>query len=243
FITIKLNHTNYLLWKTQLTPILKTYNLLDLVNSTEPCPPTTIINAKDNSPTPNPAYLSWCQRDQLVLSWINASLSESTLPLVVGKLTSTEAWNTLNQAFGSPSHTRILQLHMQLQNLKKNDSSISTYLQQAKYLADELASAGKILSPEDFNAIIFNNLGSSFHAIVAAISTRTTPVLFPELHSLLTSEEIRIQQQTTTIEIPSANMTTRNFKNQPHTRPTSSYNDSTQYHQNNNTNKNFTKSK
>ncbi|GAV57564.1 UBN2_3 domain-containing protein [Cephalotus follicularis] len=137
FITIKLNHTNYLLWKTQLTPILKTYNLLDLVNGTEPCPPTTIINAKDNSPTPNPAYLSWCQRDQLVLSWINASLSESTLPLVVGKLTSTEAWNTLNKAFGSPSHTRILQLHMQLQNLKKNDSSISTYLQQAKYLADE----------------------------------------------------------------------------------------------------------
>ncbi|GAV87102.1 UBN2_3 domain-containing protein, partial [Cephalotus follicularis] len=172
FITIKLNHTNYLLWKTQLTPILKTYNLLDLVNGTEP------------------SYLSWCQRDQLVLSWINASLSESTLPLVVGKLTSTEAWNTLNQAFGSPSHTRILQLHMQLQNLKKNDSSISTYLQQAKYLAEELVAAGKILSPEEFNAIIFNNLGSSFHAIVAAISTCTTPVLFPKLHSLLTSEEI-----------------------------------------------------
>ncbi|GAV85997.1 UBN2 domain-containing protein [Cephalotus follicularis] len=75
-------------------------------------------------------------------------LFESTLSLVVGKHTFVEAWSTLNQAFGAPSHAHILQLHMQLQNLKKNGSSISTYHEQAKYLADELAAAGKILSTE-----------------------------------------------------------------------------------------------
>ncbi|GAV56873.1 UBN2 domain-containing protein, partial [Cephalotus follicularis] len=87
------------------------------------------------------------------------------------KLKSAKAWLALNQAFVSPSHTRILQLHMQLQNLKKNESTISVYLQQAKYIIDELAASGKLLSPEEFNEIIFNNLGPSFHPIVAIVSS------------------------------------------------------------------------
>ncbi|GAV62598.1 UBN2 domain-containing protein, partial [Cephalotus follicularis] len=206
FITIKLSQTNYRLRKTQLTHIPKAYNFLDLVHGNEPCPPQ--ITSEDNPASLNPSYISWCQRDQLVLSWINASISE-----VIDKNTSTEAWPALTQAFGPPSHTRILQLHMQLQNLKKNSSSISTYLQQAKYMMDELAATGKILSPEEFNAIVFNNLGPSFHAIVAALSTRSTPVLFHELHNLLTSEEIRLQVTNPTIDLPSANMS---FRNQRH---------------------------
>ncbi|GAV87355.1 UBN2_3 domain-containing protein, partial [Cephalotus follicularis] len=148
FIIIKLTPTNYLLWKTQLTPIHKTYNLLDLVTFNDPCPPTMLTSPTNfTESTPNLAYISWCH-------WINVSLSKSILPLVVGKNTFVEAWNSLSQAFGAPSHTRPLQLHMQLRNLKKNDSPISTYLQRAKYIFDELAVVGKIPSPEEFNAII-----------------------------------------------------------------------------------------
>ncbi|GAV73662.1 UBN2 domain-containing protein, partial [Cephalotus follicularis] len=193
FLTIKLTPINYLLLKTQLILILKTYNLLDLVTGRDPCPPTMLTSPSNSTQSiPNPSYISWCQRDQLVLSWINASLSESTLSLIIGKNTFVDALNSLNQSFGAPFNTCTLQLHMQLQNLKKNDSHVSTYLQQAKYISDELSVAGKILSHEEFNAIVFNNLGPSFHAIVSAISTRPTHVLFPELHSFLTSEEIRI---------------------------------------------------
>ncbi|GAV84357.1 UBN2_3 domain-containing protein, partial [Cephalotus follicularis] len=136
FISIKLSQTNYLLWKTQLTPILKAYNFLDLVHGDELCPPQ--LTFEDNPASLNPSYISW---------------------IVIGKNTFAESWSALTQAFGSPSHTRILQFHMQLQNLKKNDSSISTYLQQVKYIMDELTVAGKILSPEEFNVIVFNNLG------------------------------------------------------------------------------------
>ncbi|GAV69740.1 UBN2_3 domain-containing protein [Cephalotus follicularis] len=234
FITIKLSQTNYLLWKTQLTPILKAYNFLDLVHGDEPCPPQ--LTSEDNPASLNPSYTSWCQRDQLVLSWINASLSETTLPLVIGKNTSAEAWSALAQAFGSPSHTRILQLHMQLQNLKKNDSPISTYLQQEKYIMDELA-----LSPEEFNAIVFNNLGPSFHAIVAALSTRSTPVPLHELHSLLASEEIRLQATNPTIDLPTAKMSFRNQRSDPTSRnnnnthtSNASHSTSNQSQQNNN---------
>ncbi|GAV70363.1 UBN2 domain-containing protein, partial [Cephalotus follicularis] len=203
--------------------------------------PTIPSSLNSTTTIPNPNYLSWCQRDQLLLSWINASLSESILPLVIGKHTSADTWTTLNQSLGSPTHTRILQLHMQLQNLKKNNSSISTYLQKAKYITDELAAASKVLSPEEFNAIIFNNLGPFFNAIVAAISTRTTPVLLPELHSLLTSEEIRLQHNTPSIDLPYANMVTRNTKPDSHTRSyTSSTNDSSSSRpSNNNSNKNY----
>ncbi|GAV78225.1 UBN2_3 domain-containing protein, partial [Cephalotus follicularis] len=162
----------------------------------------------------NPAYLNWCQRDQLVLSWINTSLSEYVLPLVVVKLTSAATWPALTRAFGSPSHSRILQLHMQLQNLKKYDSPIVSYLHQAKYISDELTASGKILSPKEFN-----NLGSSFHAIVAAISTKSTLVLFPELLSPLTSEEIHFNDANTPIELPSANIVSRTTKPDGHSHP------------------------
>ncbi|GAV83228.1 UBN2 domain-containing protein, partial [Cephalotus follicularis] len=161
------------------------------------------------------------------------------LPLVVDKLSSTEAWNSLNQAFCSSSHTRVLQLCMQLQNLKKKDSSISTYISSAKYLFDELVSACKILSPEEFNAIIFNNLRSSFHAIVAAISTRSTPVLFPELHSLLNSEEIQINATTPSIDLPFASMVQRNSKQNfsPSSSQNRPQNDDNNRPQNNNNNR------
>ncbi|GAV71895.1 UBN2 domain-containing protein, partial [Cephalotus follicularis] len=104
--------------------------------------------------------------------------------------------------------------------LKENESSISTYLQQAKYIANELAAAGKCLSYEEFNVIIFNSLGPSFHHIIIAISIRETPVLFPELHNLLISEEIPINSLTPNIDLPSANTTHRQFKTEPHNRST-----------------------
>ncbi|KAH7841478.1 hypothetical protein Vadar_030359 [Vaccinium darrowii] len=57
------------------------------------------------------------------MSLLIASLSEETLPLIVGLTTSRDIWNTIEAALASASHTRILQLHMQLQNMKQGLSS------------------------------------------------------------------------------------------------------------------------
>ncbi|KAK2984661.1 hypothetical protein RJ640_006644 [Escallonia rubra] len=142
FTTIKLTTSNYLLWQTQLMPILRSNNLLGLVDGTEPCPPPEIIIDGSNVKTPNPAYKQWLDRDQYVLSWINISLSEAVLPVVVGHNTAASAWAALSQAFGAASDTHVLQLLMQFHNTKRDDKSVATYLQEMKYLAERLWSKG-----------------------------------------------------------------------------------------------------
>ena len=46
----------------------------------------------------------------------------------------------------------IIKLHSSFQDLHQGDDSVSTYLQRAKVLFDELATAGRPLSLEDFRA-------------------------------------------------------------------------------------------
>ncbi|KAH0765342.1 hypothetical protein KY285_001213 [Solanum tuberosum] len=56
----------------------------------------------------------------LIMSLIISSHSEETIPIMIGLSTSKVVWNALAVAFFSPSNTRILNLHMQLQNLKRD---------------------------------------------------------------------------------------------------------------------------
>nr|XP_010943364.1 uncharacterized protein LOC105061103 [Elaeis guineensis] len=141
----------------------------------------------------DPTQAEWAHRDQQLMSLLITSLSKDVLLQVVGLTSSRDVWESLVIAFGSFSHTRILQL--QLQNLRKGDTPISSFLRQAKFFTDELAAAGQPVSIANFNAIIFNNLSADFNEMVTALSIRANPIPFPELHSLLLSHEIQLSTQ------------------------------------------------
>lgn len=66
-----------------------------------------------------------------------------------------EVWSALANGFASISHNKNFQLNIELQELKKNDLSVSQYLQCAKSLVDELASVGHTMTPAEFNAIMY----------------------------------------------------------------------------------------
>ncbi|KAK3006420.1 hypothetical protein RJ639_016686, partial [Escallonia herrerae] len=86
------------------------------------------------------------------------------------------------------SQNRQLQLYIELQELKKNDLSISEYLHKANSLSDELSAAGKPISHAEFNAIIYRNIGSDYHSIITALNLGQEPVSFYELHEVSISE-------------------------------------------------------
>lgn len=73
-LTIKLTPTNYLLWQTQLFPILKGYDLAHHIDGYISPPPALLDDDQ-----PNPTYNTWFWKDQLVLSWIVNSLSLNIL--------------------------------------------------------------------------------------------------------------------------------------------------------------------
>ena len=91
-VSLKLTRDNFLLWHTQILPVLAAYDVMD--NIEQDPPDMSILNQEGQSIT-NPAYKVWFKTDKVVLAIINSSLTESTMPIVVGKETAKDAWNAI----------------------------------------------------------------------------------------------------------------------------------------------------
>ncbi|KAA8525161.1 hypothetical protein F0562_006975 [Nyssa sinensis] len=95
-VTIKLSSENYLLWKAQIMPYLRGQRLFGYVDGSCLQPSQHIPNPEaDKSPTAprlllNPEFSHWFDQDQIVLSILMSSLSESILAKVIGVTTSRE---------------------------------------------------------------------------------------------------------------------------------------------------------
>ncbi|KAK3043686.1 hypothetical protein RJ639_000102 [Escallonia herrerae] len=159
-------------------------NLHGHIDGASSPPPKTVVSPTvENLLIPNPEYEARFKKDQLLLSWLFPSLTEEIFPYIIGLSTSQEVWTALAHSFGSVSQNSQLQLYIELQELKKNNLSISEYLHNAKSLSDELSVAGKPVSPAEFNAIIYRNIGSDYHSIITAFNLCQEPVSFYELHA------------------------------------------------------------
>jgi hypothetical protein len=97
FISLKLDSSNYLMWQSQVLPVLRSNDLLGIVDETEPSPPRFLTNEQGESIV-NPEYTLWNKKDQLILSWINATLSEAVLATVYGLNTSRQVWSAWQAA-------------------------------------------------------------------------------------------------------------------------------------------------
>lgn len=80
----------------------------------------------------NPLYHNWVRLDQIVLSWIVASVSESVLPQIVGVETSHAAWAKMILAHVTASKSKNFELKNQLYTLCRGSNSIDMHIQKAK---------------------------------------------------------------------------------------------------------------
>ncbi|KAF6154930.1 hypothetical protein GIB67_018367 [Kingdonia uniflora] len=111
-ISIKLDLTNFLIWQSQFLPILRLHDLNGIVNGTSTPPPVILTTGTGTNLTtnPNPAFVKWHKLNQLTLSWINSSLSDTVLGETIGITTSNTAWSTLERPYAYLSQARIMQL-------------------------------------------------------------------------------------------------------------------------------------
>ncbi|KAI3992836.1 hypothetical protein MKX01_009642 [Papaver californicum] len=86
-VSIKFDKSNYLFWKSHMLPL---FHCQDLFQITE-----------------NPSYVQWRKFDQLLLSWINATLTKPILAQIVGLNTTREVWNSLGSSFASNNAARV----------------------------------------------------------------------------------------------------------------------------------------
>lgn len=120
-INIKLGHENYLLWKAQMMPYLRSQQLLGFVDGSISAPEKIITMSTESgtAQVPNPAYQTWLQQDQAILSAILSSLTPEVLSQVLLLNTSHEVWIALECRFASQSKARIMNVRRQLVTIQK----------------------------------------------------------------------------------------------------------------------------
>jgi gag-polypeptide of LTR copia-type len=190
-IHTSLHQENFLLWKSQVFPVLRGHGLLGFLDDTKPAPPTNLTNAQGIFQT-NPAYEPWVQQDQLILAWIFSSISPSILNQVVRCETSAQVWSTLNQFYSSQSIAKTLDLKLQLQTTKKGGNSCSQYIQHIQNLTNHLRNIGAEVSDQDLLVYIAQGLGSDFDPFVTAIFVRFSLPSMTEFSSMLLTHEARV---------------------------------------------------
>ena len=112
--------------------------------------------------------------------------------MVVGQNSAQAVWKTLEQRFTSTSRANVLNLKIELHNLKKGGESISSYLQKVKNTRDKLVAVGILIDNEELLHIILKGLPREYGPFCSAIRTRNEPVSFEEIMVLLQTEELSL---------------------------------------------------
>ncbi|CAL5402425.1 unnamed protein product [Camellia sinensis] len=175
FVTVKLDVSNFIVWKNQLFNILRATGLLGYVNGSL-VPPSEMITDKEGVSVLNPEFAHWHTVDAHLLSF----------------------WYNLEKRFTSLSRSHIHQLKNKLHNITKTSSSMEEYLAQIKDIADQLALAGSAVDDEDLVLLTLNGLPTEYGAFNTTIRAKTDPISMDVLSSLLCSEAIHIESTSKT---------------------------------------------
>ena len=169
-VPTKLNCQNYITWRSLFIPVLKRFKLLRLITGTDLCPPHFVYDLS-GSRVNNLDFDLWCERDQILMIWINSTLSKDLLPLTVGMDDSRSLWQSLERRFAGASRTHVHSLRSKIQTIQKGDSSMSDYLNSLKEISDKLAAAGDPISKSDLVAYTLYGLPDAYESFIDSIET------------------------------------------------------------------------
>lgn len=134
------------------------------------------------------------------MTLIFATLSPSALLCIIGCKSSKEMWMNLGEQFSSVTRTSIVQLKIDLQNIKKGQESVGAYLHRIKESKDQLDAAGVTIFYEDIVIVALRGLPNEYNTIKAVIHGRENLVSLKELRYQLKTEETTLDE--TTKQIP-----------------------------------------
>ena len=196
-LPVKLDRTNYILWRSQIDNVIFANGFEDFIDGTSVCPEKELRPGEIN-----PAFVAWRRQDRTILSWIYSSLTPGIMAQIIGHNSSHSAWNALEKIFSSCSRARIMQLRLEFQSTKKGSMSMIDYIMKVKGAADSLAAIGEPVSEQDQIMNLLGGLGSDYNAVVTAITIREDKISLEAVHSMLLAFEQRLEQQGSIEQLP-----------------------------------------
>ncbi|CAN1799112.1 hypothetical protein LINPERHAP1_LOCUS22002 [Linum perenne] len=98
------------------------------------------VNGAIPAPAPTESLFPiWTRNNQLLLSWIQRSVSPSIAQSILWMTSAREAWCELKERFSQGDAFRIADLQEHIYSFKQNNLLVSAYFTQLKALWDELA--------------------------------------------------------------------------------------------------------
>ncbi|KAF3778514.1 hypothetical protein EJ110_NYTH43364 [Nymphaea thermarum] len=190
FVSLKLTHNNFLLWKTQILALIESQDMEGFLTGSIAAPPSHIVDPADPQQlASNPKFESWRRSDRLIKRWITGTLSETVLGLVIGLNSSQEIWSTLIDAFVQESQERGFHLTHMLTTCKKGNDALEVYVAKFKAICDDLAAIGKSVGDKEKAFWLLQGLGKGYELFVMAMLKPPVPS-YKELISLLQSLEL-----------------------------------------------------
>ena len=192
---IKLDRSNYTIWKSQILSSVRANGLEDLLDNSKRCPDQLLPqDSEDSTETQiNPAFTAWKRKDQMLLSWLMSSINLEILSLVVNSETSLDLWISLEQQFESETFAKKVHLKIMLNNLKKGSMSMTDFFGKLKSITDELAIAGNPISSLDFITHLISGLGQPYYPVVVYIEANLAKMSINEAYSMLLTHEARLE--------------------------------------------------
>ena len=132
-MTVKLDYSNYTVWKHQIEVILETHSMIDILDESITIPDHFLKDSSGSLTTEIiPNFISWKNHEQAMFTFINSTLSPAILALTIGQRSAKGVWKVLEKRFASVSRSQIMSLRNELNAVKKGTDSINGYFQMIK---------------------------------------------------------------------------------------------------------------
>ena len=149
-MTIKMDNTNYIVWRHQMTMVLETYSLFELIEEPQLIQDQYLKDLSGSYTTVvNPDFLILKSKEKALLTFLSSTLTPSILTLTVGCSLALEVWKVLENKLSSISRSHVMNLKGELHNIRNGADFVDLYLQKIKVIRDKLLTVGVIVDDEE----------------------------------------------------------------------------------------------
>lgn len=194
-ISIKLDNKNYLFWKQQVMPTICGHELEKFIAGPRFWRQKYDSAEKEVVDEISKEYQLWKKQDQLLISWLLSSMSETMLTRVVGCDKAYHIWDRVQEFFLSQTRAKVRQFKMELRYTKKaGDKTMSEYTLRIKSLVDALINIRCNIIASKHTQEIFEGLGGEYDLFICSINSRLEPYTMSEIEALLLAQEVRFEK-------------------------------------------------
>ncbi|KAL5799265.1 hypothetical protein ACOSQ4_032149 [Xanthoceras sorbifolium] len=200
-LPLKFDQENYVLWKSQVLPAIRAYDLEDFILRESTSAPKFVETRNEEfgevTQTMNIDFRQWKKIDQLLVCWLRSTLSSTEIGQVTCCVTSHEIWTVIEKMYSQHYLAKIMQIRSQIQGTKKGSMTITECVLKLRTLADSLAAFGYPMSERDLLLSVLQGLGNEYDACIVTITAIQSTITVQDAQFLLMSYEARLDYAST----------------------------------------------